>query len=201
MDFEEFIATYDKAESVILLEGKRKVKEQDKSKLIELGKLLAQNTKHVIFRSGNASGADYLFSIGISSIEKSRLQVVAPYIGHRKKYNMANETISIDSIKLAEEPEILYQSKKNKKTKLLIDDFASGNINQYTIKAAYIIRDTIKVLGTKDMLPASIAIFYEDLNKRVQGGTGHTMNVCRQNNIPFIDQETWFQWLKKSSDE
>lgn len=77
----------------------------------------------------------------------------------------------------------------------MIDDFASGNINQYTIKAAYIIRDTIKVLGIKDMLPASIAIFYDDLNKRVQGGTGHTMNVCQQNNIPFIDQETWFQWL------
>jgi hypothetical protein len=29
------------------------------------------------------------------------------------------------------------------------------------------------------------------------GGTGHTMNVCKQNNIPIVDQKIWFTWLKE----
>ncbi|MFO8146891.1 MAG: hypothetical protein R6U03_05825 [Gillisia sp.] len=187
---------YDDQDSVILLEGKRKVRSQDKNMLIQLGKILAQKTNKATLRSGNAAGADHCFSIGISSIDNSRFQVITPYTGHRKKYNKACKTITLDTINLAEEPEILYQSKNNQKTKQLVDKYASGIINQYTIKAAYIIRDTIKVLGTKDILPASFAIFYDDLNDKAQGGTGHTMNVCQQNNIPFVDQATWFKWLK-----
>ena len=65
----------------------------------------------------------------------------------------------------------------------------------FELKAAYIIRDTIKAIGTNEIKPATIAIFYDDLKNPGKGGTGHTMSVCKLNNIPTIDQKLWFNWL------
>ena len=116
MTFEEFINQYDQDGSIILVEGKRNVLESDKIKLIELGKLLASKSSKMIFRSGNADGADQYFSEGVSSVDKTRMQVITPYSGHRKKTNQAYETIALDTINLAHEPDVVYQSKSNKKT-------------------------------------------------------------------------------------
>ena len=85
MTLEQFINQYDFNGSFVLLEGKRDVVEADKEKLVKLGRLLAEKTKKNLFRSGNADGADYYLSIGISEIDSSRLQVITPYTGHRKK--------------------------------------------------------------------------------------------------------------------
>ena len=190
-----FIKNFDKDNSIVLLEGKRNVLEEDKDKLIKLGRLLASKTKIMTFRSGNANGSDQLFSDGVTEVDNKRLQVIIPYTGHRQKTNQAYDTISLDDINIAAEPEVLYQSKSNKKTENIIDKFASGERNQNTIAAAYIIRDTIKVIGTDDIKPATFGIFYDDLENPRTGGTGHTMNVCEQNNIPLIDQNIWFKWL------
>ena len=195
MTFKEFIKQYDKDNSVILLEGKRNVLESDKEKLTALGSLLASKTKRMIFRSGNAEGSDQLFSDGVTSVDHKRLQVITPYSGHRQKTNQAYATISMDDINIAAEPEVVYQSKGNKKMEKLIDQFVSGDKNRFTIKAAYIIRDTIKAIGTDEIKPATFGIFYDDLDNPISGGTGHTMNVCDQNNIPLIDQKIWFKWL------
>ncbi|MBE7411550.1 MAG: hypothetical protein HS129_16700 [Leptospiraceae bacterium] len=195
MTLQEFIKQFDKPNSIVLLEGKRNVLETDKERLIALGNLLASKTKSMIFRSGNAEGSDQLFSDGVTAVDYKRLQVITPYSGHREKTNQAYETISLDEISIAAEPEVVYQSKSNKKTEKLIDQFVSGNKNRYTIKAAYIIRDTIKAIGTDRIKPATFGIFYDDLDKPKEGGTGHTMKVCEQNNIPIIDQKIWFKWL------
>jgi|SRR5690625_243807 len=195
MTLKEFIKEFDKPNSVVLLEGKRNVLEADKEKLTALGTLLTSKTKHIKFRSGNAEGSDQLFSDGVTAVDKKRLEVITPYSGHRKKTNQAYHTISLDNINIAAEPEVVYQSKSNKKMKNLIDKFVSGDVNRYTIKAAYIIRDTIKAIGTDEIKPAAFGIFYDDLNNPVSGGTGHTMNICEQNNIPIIDQRVWFKWL------
>jgi len=61
-----------------------------------------------------------------------------------------------------------------------------GARGRYSIKAAYIIRSTIKAIGTEEIRPATFGIFYDDLDKPKEGGTGHTMNVCIQNNIPIL---------------
>jgi CDP-glycerol glycerophosphotransferase (TagB/SpsB family) len=196
MTLQEFIEKFDTENSIVLLEGKRKVLNEDSEKLIALGKLLASRTSKIIFRSGNAEGSDDLFSQGVCSIDQKRLQVITPYNGHRNKQNLAYETFSLDNINFAAEDELIYQSKANKKTVKLIDDFVSGIKNRNTIKAAYIIRDTVKVLGTETIKPASFGIFYTDLNDPDSGGTGHTMNVCRLNGIPLIDQKVWFEWIK-----
>jgi hypothetical protein len=195
MTLKEFIDQYDNENSIVLLEGKRKVLEEDKEKLIELGELLASKTSKMIFRSGNAEGSDQFFSDGVTSIDQKRLQVITPYSGHRKKYNHAYETIALDEVNIVAEPEVILQSKGNKKTEKIIDKFVSGDKNRFTIKAAYIIRDTIKAIGTKEIGPATFGIFYDDLENPMAGGTGHTMNICAQNNIPIINQEQWFKWL------
>ncbi len=197
MTLKEFIKQYDKPNSIVLLEGKRNVIDEDKEKLKALGRLLASKTKNMMFRSGNADGSDQLFSDGVTEINNKRLQVITPYSGHRKKTNQAYETISLEDIDMAIELEVVYQSKSNKKMGNLIDKYVAGKKNQYTIKAAYIIRDTIKAIGTDEIKSATFGIFYTDLDNPRTGGTGHTMNVCELNHIPQIDQKTWFKWLKE----
>ncbi|MCO5251077.1 MAG: hypothetical protein M9949_06605 [Candidatus Kapabacteria bacterium] len=149
------------------------------------------------FRSGNASGADKFFSDGVNSVDNKRLQVITPYFGHRQVENQAYDTISLDDIDIVSESEVVYQSKSNKKMGKLIDQFVSGDKNRNSIKAAYILRDTIKAIGTDDIKAASFGIFYDDLDKALSGGTGHTMKICQQNNIPIIDQRVWFGWLEE----
>ncbi len=195
MDIHTFLNQYDFPQSIVLLEGKRNVLPIDEPKLIALGVLLCSKSKHILFRSGNASGSDQFFSEGVIGIDDKRLQVITPYTGHRKKTNKAYETLSLDDLDMLNEQDVVAQSKWNKKTEPLIDKYVNGNKNSVTIKAAYILRDTIKVIGAQDIRPASFGFFYDDLLNKQQGGTGHTMNVCDRNNIPFIDQSTWFQWL------
>lgn len=197
MTLNEFLQQYDKPGSIILLEGKRNVREEDREKLVKLGNLLAFKSKHMLFRSGNADGSDQFFSEGVAGIDNRRLQVITPYSGHRRKTNLAYDTVALDEIDLAAEADVVYQSKSNKKTENLIDQYVGGNRNSYAIKAAYIIRDTVKAIGAEGVQPATFGIFYDDLLNPLAGGTGHTMRVCMQNNIPIVDQQVWFQWLQE----
>ncbi|MDX9697571.1 MAG: hypothetical protein RBT49_17395 [Bacteroidales bacterium] len=196
MNLESFIKNFDSKSTIVLLEGKREVLENDKEKLFNLGRLLANETNEIIFRSGNSSGSDYFFSEGVCSVNKSRLELVVPYNKHRSKQSFNCKIHSLDDILVSSENEVIINSKKNKKMVKLIDAYISGKRDMYSIKAAYIIRDTIKVIGCKNINPSSFAIFYDDLKNPMQGGTGHTMNICKINNIPLIDQGIWFNWLK-----
>lgn len=195
MTLKEFITHYDYDNSIVLLEGKRVVTKEDEQKLVALGRLLAEKSSKMIFRSGNAEGSDHLFSEGVASVDVKRLQVVTPYSGHRGKLNVAYETLSLTDVNLVAEEEVIYQSRNNKKMEKLIDKYVSGSRDPYSMKAAYIIRDTIKAIGTNDIKPASFGIFYDNLENPGQGGTGHTMNVCIMNDIPIINQNIWLKWL------
>ena len=190
-----FLSTYDYAGSIVLLEGKRHVLPQDKAQLVALGQLLAGRTQFLSFRSGNAEGADELFCQGVSQIDAQRLQVITPYDGHRMRSNVATEVYPLDQVNLLQEPQVVYNSKLNRKTANLIDIYVAGRRDRYTIKAAYILRDTIKVIGTKAIAPATVGIFYDDLVSPRSGGTGHTMNICDNNQVPVLNQEVWFSWL------
>ena len=195
MTIEQFIIKYDFENSIVLLEGKREVPPPDIDKLIQLGELLTSKTKHIKFRSGNASGSDFYFSSGVIKINPARLEVITPYNNHREKENNAYKTHSLDEVNLAQEPEVVYQSKSNKQMQKFIDPFVAGNKNRLTMKAAYIIRDTIKVTGTSTIPPANFALFYDDLSNPKSGGTGHTMNICEMNNVEYADQRVWMKWL------
>lgn len=76
-----------------------------------------------------------------------------------------------------------------------MERYASGYRDSITNKAACIIRDTIKAIGTSCLQPANFGVFYDDLANPFQCGTGHTMKLCEINNIPIINQNTWKKWL------
>lgn len=163
MTLAEFTTQFNSKNTIILLEGKRNVLESDKEKLIQLGNLLATHLPLPTFRSGNADGADFYFSQGVLQVAPERLQVITPYENHRQKQNNAYETISIDQIDLLNEPELVHPSKNNKKKKALIDKYVGGAKDRFATKAAYIIRDNIKVTGTKSGIPPiDFAFFYDD---------------------------------------
>lgn len=197
MTLQTFLTNFDHDQSFVLLEGKRTVLPEDQEKLIALGRLLASKTSKIIFRSGNAEGSDQFFSMGVASVDPKRLQVITPYSGHRQKTNLAYQTISLDDINLSEEPELVYLSRQNKKTEKLVDQYVAGDKNRYSVKAAYILRDTVKVIGAGSVSPASFGIFYDDLAEPMSGGTGHTMKVCVQHGIPMVNQTMWFKWLEE----
>lgn len=195
MNFNEFITKYDFKGSVLLLEGKREVNQIDISKLVEFGRKLAKNSKYLIARSGNADGADYYFSQGFSEIAKERLEVIVPSKGHRKKQNVAGTTYNLDEFKFLKEDNVIYETNKNTKNKSLIDMYVDGVKNRMSAKAPYLIRDTMKVVGHNEINKCNFAIFYDDLANPEQGGTGHTILVCQNNDIPYINQSVWFNWL------
>ncbi|MBK9248783.1 MAG: hypothetical protein IPM69_11865 [Ignavibacteria bacterium] len=195
MTLKDFLSHHDNKDSIIILAGKRKVAKEDEEKLVQLGRLLAMQTKNALFRSGNADGADYLFSSGIADIDKSLLQVITPWAGHRRKYELTDDVIPLESIDLSREPEVIMQSKLHTRTAGLIDPFLKGEKGSNYMAAAYIIRDTVMVIGSEELAPATYGIFYDDLNQPEQGGTGHTLKTCRRNNLPVIDQRTWMEWL------
>jgi len=195
MTLEKWIEQYDVPGAVVLLEGKREVAEADRPHLTALGRLLAFRTRHTIFRSGNAPGSDQLFSEGVASVDPKRLEVITPYQGHRNSSNLACRTYSLDQIDLASEPEVVYQSLTGGRNNHLISRYADGNRDQVSLKAAYLLRDTVKVIGASHIPSASFGIFYDHLENPGTGGTGHTMGVCEKNQVPFINQAVWMAWL------
>ncbi len=216
MTFQEFISAYDRPGAIILLEGKRAVREVDAPLLVKIGSLLAREMQHASFRSGNAPGADALFAAGVAAVSAQRMEVIVPYSGHRKASSAGYQVYSLDDIDVAEEPEVLYHSRQNKNAERYVDRYVAGNRDVGAIKASYIIRDTVKVVGTKvqsanaqsakaqgasaqgaeGIAPASFGIFYDDLSDPGKGGTGHTMAVCREYGVPLIDQRVWMGWLQ-----
>lgn len=181
---------------MILLEGKREVRPEDRDLLVKLGQLLAENLPGCRFRSGNAPGADELFTSGVNKIDPSRVELVLPYNGHRKSSANISYSIALDEINLAAEPETLYHSKKIL-GESLVNEYGKGSKSRVAAKAAYLIRDTMKVTGsvTAGLKKSDFAIFYDDLKDPGKGGTGHTMKVCDQAGVPKINQKVWMGWL------
>jgi hypothetical protein len=195
MNLDEFIRNYNFQDTVIVLEGKRNVLDSDASLLILLGETLAKLLPLVVFRSGNAEGADELFSKGVEKVDPLRLHVLTPYSNYRARNNPDRKQYPLDAISLLKEPELVYQSAKNQQMKSQVERYANGVRDKGSMMAAYIIRDTAKIIGTSEIGKATVALFYEDLKNPLKGGTGHTIKTCKENNVPFFNQTTWMKWL------
>ena len=159
MNLQQFIDEYNYPGAVILLEGKRNVLSEDVRWLKNLGYLLAKRMPLATFRSGNAPGSDAYFAEGVSLIDAARMQVIVPYSGHRKQSSDGYQIYSLDDIAIAAEPEVLYHSRQNKSHEKFVDRYAAGNRDRYTIKASYIIRDTVKVVGAEGIAAATFGSF------------------------------------------
>jgi hypothetical protein len=200
MTLEKFIKLFDKEGCIVLLEGKQKVLKSDEKRLVEIGRLLAASTKHIIFRSGNAGGADAFFKEGVMSVDPKRFQAIVPFNDHMKSVKEEPglyERISLDDINLVREPQILYESKRNKQQKGLVESYEKGVDPRTSVKGAYIVRDTVKVIGapSQGISPAHFGIFYDDLRDPKSGGTGHTMVVCDNQMVPYVNQKVWGEWI------
>lgn len=191
------IARINKEKPVILLEGKRKVQPDDRPLLVRLGTLLATDLNFCIFRTGNAEGADELFAEGVSQVNPAMLEIILPYRKHRSHLQKASiKYASLEEINLLEEPEIVYQTKSNHSSKM-VEQYLAGEKNSLAMKAPYLLRDTVKVIGSsKNKLPkVDFALFYNDLQNPLAGGTGFTLQICEQNQVAYLDQSVWMQWL------
>ena len=196
MLFEDFKSRFDYPGSIVLLEGKRIVLPEDQPLLINLGKKLASDTKNIIFRSGNAPGADELFSKGVDEVDKKRLEIIGPYESHRSGNRYGEKFHSLDQYDLVSDDLVVLQTKQNLKNRKMVDAYVSGQKSKLSIKASYLLRDTVKVLGIENhILPCTFGIFYDDPNAPKTGGTGHTMAICELNNIEIVTQEVWFSWI------
>jgi hypothetical protein len=197
MTLSTFISTYDQPGAVVLLEGNRDLRPGDGPKLEALAALMARSTKHMVFRSGNASGADAHFAAGVVAVDPARLQVVTPYSGHRKTYNEAGTTVDLGMVNMAAEPEVPYQTKQATPANAgLVDHYLEGARDRNAQKAPYLLRDTLKVTGSVSagLAPATCGLFYH-ISTKPTSGTAHTMRVCELRGVPAYDQRMWMGWV------
>lgn len=196
-EFQEYVKHLNKKNSIVLIEGKRKLKEEDKISILKLGKQLAEDFPDIIFRTGNAKGADELFAQGVSNISPERLEFILPYKTHKKGNRIDKaKYYSLDEIKISEE--IINLTKEiSVKNRKIVDLYLSGARNRFTMKAPYLLRDTLKVIGIDPIISkADFGIFYDDPESPLTGGTGYTIRVCQKNNIPVVTQEIWTNWIR-----
>ncbi len=185
-----------KDKKIVLLEGTRKVPNENKEKLTEFAKKIATEFPHIIFRSGNASGSDELFAKGIEAVDPIRMQQVLPYKNaNKKRLHKKSPVISLDDLTREEIIELADLSiEATPSYKTLMNCYTDKMlVNKFTVKARYLLRDALKVTGIKrlNFEPADLGIFYTSIDKPTVGGTGHTIRMCELRKIPLITQKEW----------
>lgn len=197
MTLAEFAAIVEATpEPVVLLEGRRTIPDHDAALATHTASMLVRHFPAMRFRSGNAEGTDQAFSEGVDQVAPWRLQVVAPYAGHRESARHPRAVYdSPESLSSVQEDEVAYKTAMaSPKNKGLIDKRVKKGA--LAAKAAYLIRDTMKVTGYSALFPKPVcALFYVDLNDPFAGGTGHTIRVCQQEGVPYAFQDSWLRWF------
>jgi hypothetical protein len=197
MTFSEFkMLVGSNPDGVVLLEGRRGISAADALRAGDFSRELATRFPSLRFRSGNAEGADEAFSRGVAALDARRLQVVAPYASHRKSVRYTDALYdSPESLSLLQEGVIAEKtSAASPKNKGLVSK--RGQKGPLAAKAAYLIRDTMKVTGYSEAFPKPLCgLFHVNLDDPMAGGTGHTIRVCEQEGVPFAFQDSWAAWL------
>ena len=187
-------------DGVILLEGRRTISPEDALLATGTASLLAKRFPRARFRSGNATGSDEAFSKGIAQVDPSRLQVVAPYHGHRMKFRYEGAHYSSPvEMSILQDEEVAYRTiAATPKNRRLIE--GRSGAGPLAAKARYLIRDTMKVTGHSAEFPAPVcALFYVRLDDPMEGGTGHTIRVCQQEAVPYAFQDSWRLWVGEAN--
>ena len=184
------------AQPIILLAGSRKVPANLQNKLVALASFLANEFPQALFRSGNADGSDALFAQGVNAVAPDRMQLVTPTKGHRKAHrHPGNYAIPLDTVSAVHEEALAYHTNAATPENARIID-KRNEIPQLKSKARYLLRDTLMVHGDPEnaLAPATVGIFFVD-GDPLTGGTGHTIRVCRQSQVPVFLPEDWWRWL------
>jgi hypothetical protein len=195
----DVLSLLEQGEPVVLIEGRRALPDGVAEQLEGVGAYLADRYPNVIFRSGNAEGSDTAFSLGVVSIDPSRMEYVLPSPNMGKKRRHPDSPFSSLSELPQEELERLCDLSVEVSPKSKPLTFAAcGRIQSRPLagRGRYLLRDTMKVLGSPalNLAPAVLGLFYVDLADPDAGGTGHTIRVCRQHNVPVVFQNEFLGW-------
>jgi hypothetical protein len=198
MTYKEYLDTLTPlSKEIILLEGTRKLMDADAPKLTALAQQLAAQYPNSIFRTGNATGSDEAFAKGISQVDATRLEYVLPSSGMGKKRLIPNaRVISLEDLSKEELNHLVGKTlEATPNYQYLVDCYLKGIKNRHAESAKLLIRDVLKVYGSKanGFLPATAAIFYVNFENPKGGGTGHTVRACVQRKIPFFTQMQWME--------
>ncbi len=184
---------------VILLEGTRKINDDQFLLLSKFGEFIARKFPNCHFRSGNASGSDDAFAQGVRKVAPDRMQIVLPKMDSGKsRLRNRDYVLALEDVSQAEEKQIIYESKRaTPKNKRLFEAYELQQEGMMKQKSLYLLRDTLKVLGSPEnnLSPITAGIFFVNEDDPEAGGTGHTMRVCRQNNVPVFTQDVWLSWM------
>jgi len=197
MNFDDFTNLMNSNPSpTILLEGSRTVADADKPKLIAIGTKLASAFPNAVFRSGNADGTDSLFAEAVLLVNPAQLELVLPN-SKKLKSTHGEKRISLEQLDQAESNHIYQLTKQTTPiNKPLIEFYETGKEGSPRYKAQYLLRDALKVTGSEKLnfKPATIGLFYLNSAKATGGGTGHTIRVCKLENVPVVMQPDWLNW-------
>lgn len=185
---------------VLLIEGRRSIPEAASQTARQLSSLLARRFSSLRFRSGNATGTDEAFASGVIDVAPERLEIIAPYAGHRARgrrpLSRYESPESLGPEELATIQELTIAATPANRG--LIRCYGRGG--RAGAQAACLIRDTMKVTGIAGQLPPpTAALFWVDPENPEAGGTGHTIRVCRLQGIPVFFQSHWEHWLTELS--
>lgn len=197
MNYSEFCQLLESVpRPVILVEGRRTIPDAMADKARALAMHLAKEFPHARFRSGNASGSDRAFAAGVMEVAPERMEIIAPYASHRKKHRHPLAHYDSPESLGDDELEALQTITVNATpaNKGLIQWYQRGG--KLGAQAACLIRDTMKVSGTRSRLhQPTVALFYIDPQDPMAGGTGHTIRVCRNAGVPVVFQSEWGTWV------
>jgi hypothetical protein len=179
------------------VEGVRDLPEPDRAIVVACGVWLAVTFPHAVFRTGNADGTDTAFAEGIVQVDSTRLQYVLPYAGHKKK-NIASGASFCAMTEMSEAVE-----EQAAQAAVAASPGCAAMMNNrmwipsLAAKARYLLRDTVKVIGSQGhgLAPADAGLFFVNSVDPMKGGTGHTMRVCGIFGVPVVTQSLWRQWL------
>lgn len=187
---------------VILLEGTRDLPEHYHPHLVRIASILARTLPRATFRSGNADGSDAAFAAGVHAVDPARLEIVLPYEGHRRASRPTDaRVVALEKIWTVAEGRLLSSTyDATPGYERLTDAYrATGRASVPGSKAAYLLRDTLKVTGVPEagIAPATLGLFYVNPDDPLRGGTGHTLRVCARHGVPTVLQSVWMKWLER----
>lgn len=181
---------------IILLEGTRGITATESMLLIQTGRHLATLLPNSIFRSGNAPGSDKFFIQGVNEVEGSNIELVLPFSNHRSQQKNSTPNaciISLEELSAVELKEIVsIGSIANPKHASLLSLYEPGSKNALSIKASFLLRNVVKVIGNPKQGYRKVSVGLFHVNHQKQGGTGFTMNICKCLGIKCMSQDDYF---------
>jgi len=197
MTLDAFVDSLSKQDRpVVLIEGTREPLPAHIPVMTEFARQLARRRPRAIFRSGNAAGSDDAFASGIEAVDATRLQLVTPYVGHRRHARCAqSSTWALPGVSSAALETIAERtSGASPRYRDAVAAYRRGILPRSAlVKLEYLLRDTMKVVGDTSvgLAPATVAFFYVHPKRPQAGGTGHTVRVCQLVGVPVFTQADW----------